>query len=241
MYIFGSHLLKKYFPNFRNPNDTDYVTNSLDEFNENKVNLDSNTELYYIPMSPDREMTANELYTLKCSHAIYDIHWSKTMSDIRFMQLMGCEIDEMFFNELRQYWQTIHTNKRQDFNTDREQFFKDRVKRNIDHDELHLIFNQDPPYKKIIEGVAPKENLFNDLDYNEKIDICNEEAYVIACERFVDIYPPGKAYHEAQRSLVTKLHPIFISDFIIQNWSIEFWTTKNNYYEIYKRRITGKN
>ena len=98
MYIFGSNLIKKYFSDFREPNDKDWVTNDIAEFNA--VTSTRENEVYYIPCTPSREMSPDEIYTLKVSHAIYDIHWEKTMSDIRFLQLKGCNIIPEFFKEL---------------------------------------------------------------------------------------------------------------------------------------------
>ena len=93
MFLFGSNLIKKYFPDFRNPVDVDFVTNSITEYNTEYFNIiKKETELHFLPLAPNREMTPDELYTLKVSHAIYDIHWQKTMSDIRFLQNKNCKI-----------------------------------------------------------------------------------------------------------------------------------------------------
>ena len=97
MYLFGSTLIKKIFPDFREPNDLDWVTND-----KSKLKTSSRKEEYhYIPNTPDREMTADEIYTIKVSHAIYDIHWQKTMADIRFLQTKGCKLLPDFLIELR--------------------------------------------------------------------------------------------------------------------------------------------
>ena len=71
MYLFGSQLAKKHFKDYRNPNDMDWVTNNLIEYNSNIHLNNKHNEIYFIPCSPDREMTPDELYTLKVSHAIY--------------------------------------------------------------------------------------------------------------------------------------------------------------------------
>lgn len=235
MYNFGSTIIKKHFDEFRQPNDRDLITNSIDEFRKYKKK--ANEEVYYIPFSPNREMTPHEIYTVKVSHAIYDINWSKTMSDIRFLQMKGCRLYRPLFDQLREFWKIKHNNKRQNFNMDQTEFFNDNVKRKLPHDKLHEIFNPEPSYKKIVNGVKPDKKLFDQLSYNEKRDICNEEAYVVACERFIDKYPMAVSYHMAQKLLVTKLHPEFIADFVINNWKNDFWTPKINYHEIYKKAI----
>lgn len=109
MYQFGSRLIKKYFPDFREPNDIDWVTNDISEIRNNLEELFRNKkEYYFIPCTPNREMTPDEIYTLKVSHAIYDIKWEKTMSDIRFLQIKGCKIITSFLRELRKYWISVH-------------------------------------------------------------------------------------------------------------------------------------
>lgn len=239
MKIFGSKLIKKIFPDFREPNDTDWVTNDISEYN--KYSSTKNTEYYYIPCSPNREMTADEIYTLKVSHAIYDIHWQKTMSDIRFLQIKGCKIVPEFLIELRKHWEKIHNNKRCDFDIEMESFFNDNVKREIKHDDLHKLINPIPSYQLIVDGVKPdKEKFFNLSDW-QRDNICFEEAYVIAIERFFGKLPYRKAYNKAQQILVTRLHPIWLADWVILNWNKTFWITKKNYYEIYEINKTGIN
>jgi hypothetical protein len=107
MYLFGSALIKKYFPDFREPNDLDYLSNK-----SVPVSSTRHVEYYSIPFAPDRELTPNEIYTLKVSHVIYDIYWRKHMSDIRFLQLKGCRIDKVFLADLRAFWLTPNSQKR---------------------------------------------------------------------------------------------------------------------------------
>lgn len=233
MYLFGSQLIKKYFSDFRTPNDTDWVTNIKENMRPSKIGVE---EYYYMPFSPSREMTPDELYTVKASHAIYDIHWEKTMSDIRFLQKKGCQIVPDLFNQLRTYWEEIHGYQdRTDFEVEEGKFFEDRVKRKLNHDDLHKIINPTPTYFKIIDnGVNPNSKKFDNLTELEKKELMFEEAFVIACERYYNL-PPRKAYNRAQRILVTRLHPIWLADFVIQNWDKYYWNSLNSkFYEIYK-------
>ena len=236
MFLYGSQLAKKLFPEFRQPKDTDYVTNDINEYRNQISKITKGTELHYIPCSPNREMTKDELYTLKVSHAIYDIHWQKTMSDIRFFQLRGCKVVPEFLAELRKHWEIIHLNKRCDFDKEEKMFFKDNVHREIPHDDLHKIFNQTPSYTLVVEGVKPSKEKFDKLFTSDKNNICWEEAWVIAVERFYNKLPYRTAYNKSQQILVTRLHPIWLADYIIENWSNTFWTVKNNYYETYETR-----
>lgn len=234
MYLYGSQLTKKIFPDFRKPKDVDFVTNDLNEYLSLKSSMGTGTEIHYIPNTPNREMTADELYTLKVSHAVYDIHWQKTMSDIRFFQIKGCQLIPDFLSELRKHWETVHQNKRCDFDIDEDKFFKDNVKRKIPHDDLHKIINPNPSYQLVVDVVKPIKEKFDKLSIVDKNNICFEEAYVIALERFYPQLPFRTAYNKAQQALVTRLHPIWLADWVILNWRDYFWTTNTDYYEIYE-------
>lgn len=238
MFIYGSQLVKKIFPDFRNPKDTDFVTNDINEYQSQINQIGTGFELHFIPCSPNREMTADEIYTLKVSHAIYDIHWQKTMSDIRFFQMKGCKIIPEFLSKLRKHWEVVHYNKKRcDFEIQEEMFFKDAVKRKIPHDHLHKIINPNPSYQLVVDGVKPNQDKFNSLTISDKNNICFEEAYVIAIERFYDKLPFRTAYNKAQQCLVTRLHPIWLADWVILNWKDLFWTPKINYYETYEESL----
>ncbi len=232
MELFGSQLIKKLFPDFRNPRDFDYVSNDIHDFagHSNKV------ERYYIPCTPDREMTANEIYTVKVSHAIYSINWQKHMPDIRFLQLKGCQVIPIFLAELREFWKSVHTDKkysRFDFSA-KEDIFDDNLGRKEPHDNLHLLFTDELDFPKFSDGAIPNEDKWNKLSDEMKNKICMEEAYVIALERFYGKFPMRKAYCKAQELLITRLHPLFIADWAIQNWK-EIYTPRKDYYAIYER------
>ena len=236
MYLFGSKLIKKHFHDFREPNDTDWVTNVESELKESSPEQ----EYYYIPNSPNREMTPDELYTVKVSHAIYDIHWKKTMSDIRFLQIKGCKVIPEMLKELREYWTKVHgVQKRTDFEVEPGDFFEDRVKRKLNHDDLHKMLNPNPTYQKmIVGGVTPNIDKFELLSEDDKKELLYEESFVIAIERFSN-NPDRLAYNKAQQSLVTRLHPVWLADFVIDNWSKWYWNSTNS--KFYNKYVTIKN
>jgi len=236
MYLFGSKLIKEYFSDFREPNDIDWVTNDESELKKSSAS----EEFYYIPNSPNREMTPDELYTVKVSHAIYDIHWRKTMSDIRFLQLKGCKVIPEMLNNLREYWVKVHGEQhRTDFEIKPGDFFDDRVKRKINHDDLHKMINPTPTYlKMIVNDVNPEKELFFNLSEDDQREVLFEEAFVISIERYSN-NPNNLAYNKAQQNLVTRLHPVWLADYIIENWSKWYWLpSKSNFYNKY---VTIKN
>jgi hypothetical protein len=224
MFLTGSKLAKRYFPDFREPHDTDWIVFDPEDV---KKTIPGVEEFHLLPCSPMREMTPDELYTVKVSHAVYDIHWDKTMSDIRFFQIKGCQILPGFLSELRAHWNVYHgPQKRTDFGIDPTKFFKDNVKRVVPHDDLHVMLKDPPSYLKILNKgeIVPREEKFNnDLTLQEQLDIGFEESFVIALERFGSVNNLS-AYHKAQQALVTRIHPLWMADFIIQNWNKAFWT-----------------
>jgi hypothetical protein len=236
MHLFGSHLIKKYFSDFREPNDIDWVTNDKSKLKDSS----KEEEFYYIPFSPNREMTPDEIYTVKVSHAIYDTHWKKTMSDIRFLQIKGCKVIPELLKDLRSHWEEVHgVQHRTDFEVKPGDFFEDRVRRKINHDDLHKMINPTPTYlKMIINDVNPSPELFFNLNEEDKKEVLFEESFVIALERFSNS-PNNLAYNKAQQNLVTRLHPVWLADFVIENWSKWYWLpSKSKFYNNY---VTIKN
>jgi hypothetical protein len=230
MYLFGSKLIRNYFSDFRKTNDTDWVTNDQNEMLKSIVGEE---EYYFIPCTPDREMSPDEIYTVKVSHAIYDIKWQKTMGDIRFLQMKGCKIIPEFLMQLREHWKTIHKSRRTDFDVESDQFFNDKVKREIEHDELHKLINPTPTYTSIVDGVIPSIDKYNKLSDSDKIELLFEEAFVISCERY-NQHPDKYSYFLAQKDLVTRLHPLWMADIVIENWNKNYWNcSKSKYYENY--------
>jgi hypothetical protein len=130
-YLFGSKLINKLVNDkFRPSRDTDYVTNDINVYNVIKSSVaTTNVEVYYIPCLPSRELTLDEMYTLKCSHALRDINWQKTMSDIRFFQIRtDVTLDQYLYNDLKQFWnEQFKPQVRTDFEGKTlDNFFKDK-------------------------------------------------------------------------------------------------------------------
>jgi hypothetical protein len=233
MILFGSHIIKQTYDDFRTPNDRDWYTT------DPTVTLpvsNPKDEYYLMECMPDREPTMDEMLTLKVSHAIYDIKWQKTMSDIRFLQIKGHKTIPELLSNLREHWEKVHGKQhRTDFEVEPGKFFEDRVKRKTDHDELHRLINPSPTYLGMIEnGVTPNEELFRNMPDVDRTEVLFEEAFVLALERFSNL-PDMTAYNRAQNLLVTALHPTWLADEVIKNWNRNYWTpSKSRFYEKYK-------
>jgi hypothetical protein len=179
-----------------------------------------------------RELTADEIYTVKLSHALRNIHWAKTMSDINFLQLKKCKKIDSLYIELKDYWNQIH-GIQQRTNFEVEDLFNDKVIREINHDQLHELLNPNPTYKKYVDnGQIPNINKFyNLLTTEEQKEVSFEEAFVIALERYKNKFPMRKAYHQAQNDLVTRLDPEWLAEYVIDNWNSTFYKLENSKYQ----------
>lgn len=208
--IYGSTATKHWYPEFRIPNDLDFISN----------------EQYWIPLENSYWIDAfkylennkhhqyvdpNFLLTIKISHACYNIHWDKTMKDIGFLLNKGCVLDKDFYNLLLKDWEIIHGKKKVNLNVPNEEFFKENITRKYSHDDLHvhLAFYSEPLHTKIRKDLTSplcSEDMFNELSKEDKIKCMLEEMYVFMFERFL---LPGKtkslkqAKYLALKQLVT--------------------------------------
>ena len=105
-YLFGARLVKKLYEDFREPDDWDYVTNDI---NDNA----KGHGYYYIPVTPDREMTGDEILTLRISHMIFIHKWQEAYDDTMFLRSKGCKLLPDFLQQLRLFWteDKLHKNR----------------------------------------------------------------------------------------------------------------------------------
>lgn len=170
------------------------------------------------------------LYTLKVSHAAFDIHWEKTMWDINWFQEQKYKVDEKLYDMLYPFWLEIHAHKKNLVNLNRtnEDFFLDNVKRVYEHDDLHMCikYNAIPMYK-VLKHDQTKAMIAKDLwdkcRYHEKTQLCREEIYVTALERFYipseGKMPPLICYRKAIKKLVTSMSKGWFPRFIIEHYN----------------------
>jgi hypothetical protein len=238
MILIGSRAIKHWFSDFREPKDWDYICN---EKYSNLKNLEKDLEIHIIPKIFDNykedTLNPNDLYTLKCSHIFWNIKWQKHIYDIQFLQNKGCTLNEKLFWKLYNYWIEIHGKRKEpDFNKTTEEFFQDKVKREYNHDELHLnfMYYDFPLYQKVLinpNSVEPSQELFNQLSFEDKIKLVDEECYVIGYERWSNELPKV-AYYRALKVMIQRLAPIWLAKFIIENYNS--FKPHNQYKEIWK-------
>lgn len=225
--LIGSKAAKYWFPDFREPKDTDYIAK------DKIVGADCKFcpgFQYILDKYQGNVAPPIVLYTLKLSHAQWDVHWLKTVSDLAWFQNKGItEVDEELYKISIEDWNQIHYKKRAYLNTTNEDFFNDAVKRKYVHDSIHKAVSYDalPGYEKIKKDkdkALTSEKLFNVLTFEEKCQIAREEIYVTALERF--LIPRnfrtaiGAAYIEGAKQLICYMSKGWFPRFILSHWNI---------------------
>jgi hypothetical protein len=234
--IFGSCAVKHWFPDFREPKgDTDYITpEKLKSNREHEYHwvpsfqyiLDYNNDLEYVD--------PNFLYTIKVSHAAWNVHWDKSMLDIRFLKSKGCALDKVLYSMLVEEWEIIHGKKKVNLNKPNEYFFNDAVNRKYDHDQLHEMFKfyDKPLHTKIRKDetkALPDRELFEQLNFEDQVKCALEEIYVIATERFIIPHniPKRHAKYKAMKQLVTTMTKGWFNLFLIVNFDFLLYNVED--------------
>lgn len=179
--------------------------------------------------TPDGVVSADALYTIKCSHLAWDIHWEKTKRDILYMEHKGCVLLPALYTALKKYWEGVHGDKSfLSLSKTKEDFFDDHVTYLYDHDYLHELVSHPhaPMYKSCLKGgekVLTDKVKFDKLCFRDKVRLFREEITVIACERWL-LNPKNKeglcwilAYKAALKKTIISLTKGWASDFIIHN------------------------
>lgn len=237
--IYGSVALKHWFPSFPNkPNDIDYISK------ENKKTIDE--QHYWIDSFQyildnnvdDKYVDANFLYTIKISHASWDINWDKTMKHIAFMKKLGCVVDQTLYKMLYKEWEIIHGKKKVDLTSKNDKFFTGNITREYDHDWLHefLAFGERPLHEKIRknpESPLCSKELWDNLTHEDKCKCALEEIYVVATERFISKGLPTKtSKYRSMRNLITSMTKGYFNYFMLDNFEEllynddEYWIKK---------------
>ncbi len=234
--IIGSTAIKHWFPDFtREPKDLDYVVYRKETFDKQLLEglSDEKVEVLENPVLLDYinqpVCSPNELYTLKISHCFWDLPnktWDKHMWDIQFLKSKGCVFIPELFNDLYEYWNTLHgVNKRSNLDMSADEFFDNFITFPVEHDTLHELLiqheyfvNQDKPtYTKILIGeVLVSEDKFNLLTEQEKFNLVFEEVAVMALERYSDLYYKA-AYNKMLKKFIINHAPMFEAVWIIEN------------------------
>jgi hypothetical protein len=227
MLLIGSYALKYHFPTGaknRKAKDWDFVT---EEKLANIISPNGRIEFHNIPALynyKDSIISPDDLYTLKLSHLIgWDINWNKHMFDAVFLKENGCTLNKELVTQLYEHWTQIHgLNKRSDLDMTSEQFFDNALKGKYDHDYLHSLINPNPIYKKVLadgRDVTVDESKYNDLSYEDKLDLVREEVYVMAYER-LNNRDYRAAYDWMLKKFIINHAPLYEALFIVDNFNV---------------------
>lgn len=247
--ISGSVALRHWFPEFSGS-----VSNDIDLLTPLTITSSKPSELlvdcdwhdaasYMLAINEDRTfLDADSLFTLKVSHANWNIKWEKTMGHIHFMQMMGCKLNLELYDKLIPVWNQVHGKKQVNLNQPLDQFFDDYVDRKFNHEELHrkVMFNDRPMHEMIrkdLSNAFVSRDMFYELSREQQLETMMEEMLVIAIERFnlLDAKKKSEKYISASKALkqlITSMttgwfsRELILSHFEILDIRREKWMTK---------------
>jgi len=199
MLIYGSVAMKHWFDDFnkiRVPNDIDYITKKPPKTHKHKPKIKEeyywiDTFQYILDNNKDPKYVDKDfLYTIKVSHASWDINWVKTMKDIEFLQSKGCVLDYSLYKLLYSSWEKIHHKKKVKMNVKNKDFFKPNIYRKYNHEYLHRCFAYyDRPLneriRKDLSSPLCSKDLWDRLSEEDKLKTAKEELYVLTAERYI--------------------------------------------------------
>lgn len=204
-------------------------------------------EIYDILYSNSTEgfISADDLYTLKCSHLQWDIKWEKTKRDVLLYKSKGCEINEELYKLLVKHWYKEHGDKSfLNLSKDKESFFQDNVKYIYDHDHLHEVCARglglsEPTYKRCLkdgEEVLIDNGKFDSLTLDEKVSMFRQEIAVIAFERWVVFGKVSwfEAHMKCVKKTITNLTKGSSSDFLVKHLELFVKPDYSYYSELMK-------
>lgn len=222
--LIGSSAIKHWFPEFREPRDVDY-------FSETKID---GAECFWHPALSTWDFgeiaTVDEIYTIKISHAFWELHgtWDKHMFDAVFLNQNGAQFIPELYAILYPIWEEKHGKKKANLEATPEEFFNSNVYRIYDHDSIHesVAYYDKPLFDRILRDgsqVAVSKAKFDALHYTDKLRLVREEVYATALER--QLIPqeykgsPRAAYMWALRRTVTSFSKGWFPLFIVLNFS----------------------
>jgi len=226
--IVGSTALEYFDLNRKEPKDIDvWYAEGVDP-DDGDDSLVIPKDIFNLLETDNGYCTPDTIYTIKCSHLGWDIHWEKTKLDIIWLQANKCKLMPELYMKLVAHWKTLNGNK--DFlslSQDKREFFNDHVTYIYDHDYLHelVAYPNDPTYRRCLkdgEEVLLDKDKFNILPVDDKISMFREEMAVIAIERWL-VNPVWKG-----RFSVAQAHDLALKKTIVsltKNWATDFIVT----------------
>jgi hypothetical protein len=218
--LIGSRAMAHWFPDARKPNgDWDWISDEpwpgLPKLPRHEVFTDERLGAW---SWGEPYATPDELYTLKVSHAFWEINgpatWNKHAGDTVFLSRHGARFLRPLYDIVLPIWKERYKRNPVSLDKTAQKFFADAVPRRYVHDTLHesVAYYDRPLFESVLrEGseVATDNAKFEALDFEDKLKLVREEVYVTALERI--LIPkdyrgsPRAAYHWALRRTATSL------------------------------------
>lgn len=239
--VVGSHALNRLIPGIRDPKDIDTFSDNPDPEWDNY--WDDSFDWF----TGFRFATLDELYTIKCSHAYWDLpnnSWDKHMYDVVELKRAGATLDTDLHDRLYSVWKNDHGHKRVNLNQSKDAFFTDAVTRIYDHDSIHysVAYGDRPLYESVIpqgEEIAMDMAAIKALDHDTCVRLYREEVYATALERWVIPsgyrISPRKAYAWALKKTIVSLTKGWSARFIVDNYE-EFMVPDMKYVDHHKSK-----
>lgn len=251
MYLIGSRAILRLGHEFyREPKDFDYIVLEKDEtlpkydlcpLKNKEVRVEYHVNPVLIKWLETNKMSLDILFTLKLSHILWNIHWIKNIEDTKWFSKNGTQLIPELHVMLVEQWKVTKNKRRTpNFELNNANFFYDKVKRTIDHDDLHQIckFYDRPIFERLkfdLNKAKIEESLFNTLSHDDKIKVVLEEMFVLTLERRYDMVRTNckVACFRTLRELVTRLLPEWLAVFTAMNFK-EIMSHTNICKEIFK-------
>lgn len=231
--VIGSVALNKIFGYvYRDPKDLDYF-GEVDSL----TNTGMVTEPFWhdsfkgTQLDRDGYATLDEMYTIKVSHAYWELKngsWNKHIYDMIKLKEFGAKLDEDLHKLLYPVWVEIHGRKQMNLSQAAGDFFADAVTRIYDHDSIHesVAYNDVPLYEAILKDgesvdIDP-DKLWNGLSFEDQVKLFREEIAATALERWMIPtkyrFSAGLAYKLALRKTIVSLTRGKSARFIVTNY-----------------------
>lgn len=228
--IIGSTAMRHWFPDFREPKDLDLLTPyqiKCDKAGVIETQWHCEAE-FLIEKSKDKVFADPQLlFSIKVSHAHWNIHWDKTMYDIEFLKRKGVTLDMEVYDRLIPVWEEIHGKKKVNMRQSMDVFFKDAVKREYDHEYLHelVAFYDRPLHERLRTDLSTawcSKELFEALSPDDQARCALEEILATAIERAKLTVDSSKierlsAINKAHFQLCTSMTKGWFARFLILN------------------------
>jgi len=251
--LIGSMAMKSYADLKNPPKDADYFSDhdkkDLDDHGTGRVEVFYDERLAQYAWAQDADTggtgvaTLDELYTIKVSHAFWDLRnksWSKHMSHMMDLKKAGATFIPELYEILYAVWKDLHGAKRANLEVENpEDFFTSTVVRKYDHDSLHasVAYYDRPLFESILRdghAIAVSKKKFDDLPHDDKVKLVKEEIFATALER--DLIPDDSgrnwrvAYQKHLKKLITSYSKGWFPLWVVLHFD-EVCTNRVNYWD----------